>query len=60
MPVTREDLARLALATLKKQREYFNPRTRTQDVLRESKALEQQLKHEAEMILEGPTLFGED
>jgi hypothetical protein len=57
--MTREELARLALEMLAKQRKYFNPKTRSDAVLEESKALEKQLKQECQRIIEGPSLFGE-
>jgi hypothetical protein len=58
--LTRDELARMVLAMLAKQRQYFNPKTRSNAVLEESKALEKELKHECERIVEGPTLFLED
>jgi formiminotetrahydrofolate cyclodeaminase len=57
--LSRDELARMVLSVMAKQKEYFNPRTRTQKVLEESKALEKELRHECERILEGPTLFPE-
>jgi hypothetical protein len=58
--MTRDELARAYLAMREVQKRYFNPKTRTQDVLLESKKLEHALDEECQRIVAGPTLFLED
>jgi hypothetical protein len=55
--LTREQLAALGLEMLATQRRYFNPATRTQAVLEESKAIERKFRLECERIIQGPSLF---
>lgn len=61
MTTPAEELARLVIDTLDKQREYF--RTRDTNTLRESKAMERRLREKANQVLHPdqaqPTLFGE-
>ncbi len=58
--MTREELARLALQVLDAQKRYFKTKGGGAGkfaALEESKALEKELRHEAERVLETRTLF---
>jgi hypothetical protein len=53
--LTREELAKLVIETLDGQKRFF--KTRADGDLVKSKDNEKRLRHEAERILEGDTLF---
>lgn len=55
--LTRDELAKLVIEVMDAQRKYFATSTRSQATLEASKALEKRLRHEAERILEGDSLF---
>ncbi len=56
--LTREEPARLALEVLAKQHKDLKNRPLVFDA--ETIAIERRLKHECRMVIEGPTLFGEE
>ena len=55
--MTLNDLARLVKEMRLKQKQWFNPNTRTRDTLEESKALERQVDRAIEEVLGQPSLF---